>query len=674
VKRVALIALCAWLPCASTVHGAASSAAVPPGFIAEPGTHPWSGRLVGLALPSGEHKAAHPLPPPAWEAGALLNARHPESRRLFTALAGPGEMPARLVPLQWEALDTSTRSLLDGAGSDGGPGERGRQLLENLRGARHPSNPPTRKPADSRAWPLGRPAGTPPVLVPPPSWMPGRTGHGEFAARHGDRPALVWLGTRDGLLHAFDARSGEEVLAYLPRSLLGEAVRWASGTARSAPAMQSIVPPVAPCPYPEAADVVLEPGRWRTVLLCGLPASMAGDPNPAGQRTQASVFALDITDSAAPPPALLWETMASETLPLAPAGPVRALALATPEGQRWYAMAMLAAVHGGKTRAGGPHRNPPTLQAGLALLPLDKPARASWHGRHAIARLHLPDNGCGIGGADPALLAVSVVPDTSGTALAAYAVDTTGRLWRFDLRGAAPWHDSDQRVRCIHRAENPAPRLAPAPRAMAGTAVAPVIVSAPGGHLVVYGSGNHIDAVFDSTTLADAGEPRGKTARVAAQPQGSGVVLRRQPREPNVPGQPAMAGWHLPFPNPGERLDRLIPADPGYLGVVTRTPDARQRVYLIHALSGESTISEHAGGPLIHATTGLEAGAHATVVLGREPLPPERPAQPGITSREATALTLWSLEDGRAVPHNRTVASRRTGRLSWRELIRSGSP
>ncbi|MCY0856164.1 hypothetical protein [Cupriavidus sp. D39] len=62
------------------------------------------------------------------------------------------------------------------------------------------------------------------------------------------------------------------------------------------------------------------------------------------------------------------------------------------------------------------------------------------------------------------------------------------------------------------------------------------------------------------------------------------------------------------------------------------------------------------------------------MVLQRTALPPERSAQPGTTSREAVALTLWSLEEGSAVPLNRTIASRRTGRLSWRELIRAGPP
>ncbi|MFJ1252837.1 pilus assembly protein PilY [Cupriavidus sp. CuC1] len=487
---------------------------------------------------------------------------------------------------------------------------------------------------------------TPPVLVPPPAWMPGWSGHAEFVVQHGARAALVRLGMRDGLLHAFDARSGEEVLAYRPRALLK----------RSA----------APCPYPEAADVSLESGRWRTVLLCGLPAPATG--------TLASVFVLDITNAAAQPPLeALWEANASDALPLAPSGPVRALALSTLEGPSWYAMVMLASAHGRKTRPGEPQRDPPWRPAGIAMLPLGKPAQAPWQGPHAILRLHLPASGCRNGEPSLALLAASILPDAAGVALAAYAVDTAGGLWRFDLRGAPPWHDGDRRVRCIHRAENPVPL--PAPSASAGAIVPPVLISASGGHLVVYGHGERITAVFDSTALSSTGNTDGSAARIAAQPHGGGVVLRRQPHKRATQGGAAStAGWHLPLPNPGERLDRFLPADPGYLGFVTRTPDARQRAYLIHALSGESTTSAQAGGPLAHVATGLGASAIAAVVLQRTALPPERSAQPGTTSREAVALTLWSLEEGSAVPLNRTIASRRTGRLSWRELIRTGPP
>lgn len=108
-----LIAASVWLPCAGTAQGAGTH------HIAEPGDRPWSGRLTALPLPSGEHKTAQSLPPPAWEAGALLAARGPASRRLLTALAGTETPPVRLAPLQWQALNSVTRGLLDEIGPEG---------------------------------------------------------------------------------------------------------------------------------------------------------------------------------------------------------------------------------------------------------------------------------------------------------------------------------------------------------------------------------------------------------------------------------------------------------------------------------------------------------------------------------------------------------------------------
>ncbi|MGO4325614.1 pilus assembly protein PilY [Cupriavidus sp. 2TAF22] len=539
-------------------------------YIAEPGQQPGTGRLLALVRPATTAKQPPHLPAPflpAWEAGARLAARDPDSRRLLSAQPD-----------------------VDGAAA---------RHLARLRRA-----------------PLARsPTGAQPVLVPPPAWMPGRPGHARFARKHAARPALVWLGTHGGLLHAFDAGTGEEVLAYAPGVLPGQAAPSgpvARGTL-SAPANR---PAQVPCPFPEAADVLLGPGRWRTVLLCGMAAITAARPGQArqaGQQAPAAVFALDITDTALEPPlGPLWEAHASPALPLAPAGPIRALALPAPDGNRWYAMVPLA-------------------PGGLALLPLDKPAHTPWLGKYAVQRLRLPASGCGAGTAGTALLAATVLSDAGGLAVAAYAVDDAGRLWRFDLRGPAPWLGEDGR--CQHRLDTRASQQAAPP-----IPVAPEIISAPGGHLVVYGSGGDVAAVFEPATSANA---------------------------------QATGGWKRVLANPGERLERILPAAPGHLALVTRTPDARQRAYLLRALSGDAAPP---GKPLVQPPRGQAVGADAAISLAATPLSPAPPSGPGLGARATVTLTLWSLEAGRATQLASTVASRRTGRLRWRELIRAGAP
>lgn len=548
-----LAGLLAGLACGSA--GAASPQALT--YIARPSPQPGTGQLLAYALPAAAPPHARHVPAVAWEAGARIALRDPASRRLLTARASADDaVAARLAALRRAPLAHSA-------------------------------------------------AGARPVLVPPPAWMPGRPGHAGFAARHAARAPLVWLGTQAGVLHAFDAGSGEEVLAYLPGIAAGH-----TGGEPGARRRQEQAPrPTStstPCPYPEAADVQLEPGRWRTVLLCGVAAGAS----------PAAVFALDITDAASAPPAgPLWETAASPALPLAPAGPVRALALPAPGGQRWHALVPLAV-------------------GGLALLPLDKPADAPWRGKYAAQHLRLPAGGCGAGTAGAALLAATVLSDAAGLAVAAYAVDGAGRLWRFGLRGPAPWRADG---RCLHGPGTPARQ----PTAPAMSA-APEVFSAAGGHLVVYGSGHHVVAVPDPPAPANAGNG-------------------------------SEAGWRLSLANPGERLERLLPADPGHVALLTRTPDGRQRGYLLRALDGTPASAGKFAGKAAPIRPDA-AGAGATIALARMPLAAAEPPRPGRAARETVALTLWSVEAGHATPLDGTVASRRTGRLRWRELIRAGVP
>lgn len=98
--------------------------------------------------------------------------------------------------------------------------------------------------------------------------------YNDFRVDHFERKVMIYVGANDGMLHAFDAATGEERLAYVP-----------AGVYNNLPALtdtaythQYYVDET-----PSAADVFYS-GAWHTVLLGSLRA---------GGR---SVFALDITD------------------------------------------------------------------------------------------------------------------------------------------------------------------------------------------------------------------------------------------------------------------------------------------------------------------------------------------------------------------------------------------
>ena len=61
---------------------------------------------------------------------------------------------------------------------------------------------------------------TPGVLDPPSLDPPPDTDYPAFATAHVNRRSLVFVGANDGMLHAFDSRTGVEVWAYVPFNLL----------------------------------------------------------------------------------------------------------------------------------------------------------------------------------------------------------------------------------------------------------------------------------------------------------------------------------------------------------------------------------------------------------------------------------------------------------------------
>ncbi|WP_244222522.1 hypothetical protein [Cupriavidus lacunae] len=301
------------------------------------GAYPWTGRLFAVGW-----QGSAPVPSPyLWEAGERLDRRAVSSRQVFTSLVPMGEAPERAIPLQWDAVAAALGTM----GSPDPVNGLDRAALGWLRGDRtHASL----RPRETR---LGNAAGARVRVVAPPAWAPGKPGHSVFRARYSLRPHMVWLGTSDGLLHAFDAVSGEERAAYLPGVLLPFAAAMAATDAPLAPS---------PCPRPEAQDVMIR-GEWRTVLLCAIPVNAkAGNP--------AAAFALDVSDPDGPMPFVsLWEIAATDVLPMTARGPVRAAGMRGPDGLRWFAVVTLGAT--GNDKAGA-------VRSGLALLPLDKPAGA----------------------------------------------------------------------------------------------------------------------------------------------------------------------------------------------------------------------------------------------------------------------------------------------------------
>jgi hypothetical protein len=113
-----------------------------------------------------------------------------------------------------------------------------------------------------RAQPLGAiVSSTPAVLDPPSLDPPPDAEYPPFAVELARRRSLIFVGANDGMLHAFDARTGVEVWAYVPFNLLPKLKALETGQA------------VGSFAYfvdssPKVADVKVG-GQWRSYLLFG---------------------------------------------------------------------------------------------------------------------------------------------------------------------------------------------------------------------------------------------------------------------------------------------------------------------------------------------------------------------------------------------------------------------
>ncbi len=97
-----------------------------------------------------------------------------------------------------------------------------------------------------------------------------------FRASNQNRQPMIYVGANDGMLHAFNADDGNEVFAFIPRSVFANLRDFASPTYTHKFYVDG---------SPTVGDAYFD-NKWHTMLVSGL--------NKGGQ----GVFALDVTDPA----------------------------------------------------------------------------------------------------------------------------------------------------------------------------------------------------------------------------------------------------------------------------------------------------------------------------------------------------------------------------------------
>ncbi len=371
----------------------------------------WSGELKAYTLDANGNRNQL-----AWDAEARLRANPVSDRRIFTKRSDTG---ATVALNNLTSLSTAQQTALSRSPAGTADSLAGARLAW-LRGSEHASLRSRISPVDGQRL-LGDIIGSNPQFIGKRNFgyrmLPGAEGasYDTYRASPGyrNRPDMLALGANDGMLHVFDASTGNELFAYMPSELL-----LPEGSSQHARINELMDSNYAHRYFVDGEAAIGDAywgGSWKTVLVGTMGA---------GGRT---VFALDISDptnfSAAN---VLWEYKHNE-LGYGVGQPVITRVRTGANSYEWVAIF-------------GNGYNSQSHKAMLFVVRLSDGALLG-------ANTPVPiDTGQGTAAAPNGLASPVTTdwPTMDLTTRYVYAGDLHGRLWRFNLSGNNPgnWNQS----------------------------------------------------------------------------------------------------------------------------------------------------------------------------------------------------------------------------------------
>lgn len=169
----------------------------------------WSGNLSAHAIDALTQRISGT---PSWSAHQLLDASTPDARQVLT------HNGTEAVTFHWDRLSKEQQTALRGADSDN-QGQRRLNYLRGNRGDESDKAGGTLRRRDSR---LGD-------IVNANIWQTRQPirmgfehlGHADFRSKQAARKPMLYVGANDGMLHAFSAEDGRELMAYVPIGVYG---------------------------------------------------------------------------------------------------------------------------------------------------------------------------------------------------------------------------------------------------------------------------------------------------------------------------------------------------------------------------------------------------------------------------------------------------------------------
>jgi type IV pilus assembly protein PilY1 len=520
-------------------------------------TSDWSGSVVALdfipddpSTPVDEETFTL-----RWQAEDLLDARDPNSRRILTSATPDG---SSIVSFEWSSLSAAQQTALRRNPANGtlDPISVGQARLEYIRGTRSEEfanggnfrNRSTVLGAvvNSGVAVVGVPAsgyqdvpnGSPSASEDDFSFPIGSPERAcncyEDFQRNSTRDEVVYVGANDGMLHAFNSSTGEELWAFIPYAVYPNLSRLTSQLDLD---FQSFVDAT-----PDVRDMFVPGLGWRTILV--------GTLRLGGQ----GLFAIDVTDPYNPD--VLWEYN-----DLSPGGEDLGFTYGSPFLTRLHDGNWVVLMPGGYNSEVN-DGNSGNREAVLFII-------EAFSG-NVLRKFNLGAGTIGLGsviGGDYRLLCpeptaphfcVYLNRNILDVTDQAFAGDLTGNLWRFDLTGSTPGSWSVER---FFRAIGPTGRPQPI------TARPWLTITATRQAVVLVGTGKYIEpadrtrlipvqtmyGVFDQGFAAASGDyPIIGRGRLLEQ-QLTNISADRRTLTSNLININTNRGWYFDFPDLGER-------------------------------------------------------------------------------------------------------------------------
>lgn len=342
--------------------------------------------------------AATQLDAQNWVAGGTPNGR---------LIATYDPILGHAIPFQWNTSTTAVNGIASSTllGTDlmsFTPDTNGQDVLSYLRGNRAQEKQNGGQ-FRNRTHVLGDIVFSNPAYVAGPNASNLNASYLAFAALHATRPPIVYVGADDGMLHAFDATTGNERFAYIPRGVYANLVNLVSPFYNSR--HQFFVDG-----SPQVADVQFADLSWHSVLF--------GNEGAGGK----SIFAIDVTDpttfssEGAVASAVLWDFTHVDM----------GLGFGNPQLANTSAGTLLFISNGYDSTNEKPFLYALNPQTGTTFFKVDLCAAVPTACNLSVAN-----------GLSTAIV-VNTAGQSSGFANMVYAGDLQGNLWRIDISNSNP--------------------------------------------------------------------------------------------------------------------------------------------------------------------------------------------------------------------------------------------